>query len=1172
MSTAGTIDLPLEIFSGYVPEIAPSDLPSGASHDCNDVQFPLGSWKTRGGLGTGVFPANGARNYNYLKTFIDQQLNKRFLFLDSLGNISQEFPYGTVTTGINTISIPANSYAKSATAYGKEYIAASDGQFGIADPAHWDGTYYDRTSQVGPGAAPSGVADISYTITAISRTSGLITLTIAVPLATSGLTVGSFINIVGVNADPTFNGQYPIVSLAGTTSTTITAWGNPGTYTVNSMVRAGNVVTAVLQQTPTFANGATIIIGFSADSTFDGEFTISSITGNVVTWAQTAGNASTLTAVLYTSSSASPIPLLSAQNNWALQNTSKIGFTFFVGPNVDISGIGVGTTVIIAGTTISGYNMTVTITDTITYADGNVGFEAAPLAASGTSIATGGTMTASIPDSAPAVTGIAGPAGNIPQGEHQISLFFITRSLFYTKPAPAMTWNAAGGFKAAITGIAVGPANIIQRVLIFTEAGGATFYYTTGSSSSLPNGNMVINDNTTTTATVDFSDTILAAGSNAQYLFNLLDLEECAGVTSYATRLFWWGGRNRVPNFNNFSFDGGWNLGGGLAASDVPLGWTSDPVFGAGGARLVGSPVWDDAYSITGNGALLRGMITQPAYQDWLGNPIILPNTPYSVRLKIFGPAVHAGGVQITVDLYSPTKGVLGSALLSPSSLGPGPVEFINTLMMSQAVIPSDLVIRLYASNTLPNGVTVSMDNLQTFPTNQPYLNGTVRASYAGQPESYDQLSGVLQPNFQDGGTIRNCFVLREKLYMLKDNTWFVTQDDGQNEPSAWTITVVSLAVGACGVNAADLGEDWGIVANRAGPYLFWGAEPIKVGQEIQSDSSFSGKPTWSSINWQYGYTIWVLLDRVRKRALIGAPINGATTPNCVFYFDYVGLDTVQEVADHWSVKYSSYTGKILAIGNAPKWAPWSICANSAALIERSDGTTHTFIGNGPAGPYLGNGPSSSGKIYDLLDTNLNDDGAGIPWSYSTYYTPSHMEEQALQIKSHRKLYAYLAGFVRGSGLMGISAQPMGNITPTTYQPYQLVDPDAQNAITGISRQNGVTTFTCAGGHGLFPNDQQVVIQDALDPSFNGTLPIQQILNSQQFTVGQYTLSDLLVGAGGTVNRLSREFEYTTNILGERVSYTFSNSGGAANCWAQCEKIIFSIVPDPWAPVRGTMY
>lgn len=1080
MSTAGTADLPISVFSGLVTDIAPSDLPSGASPACQDVQFPLGAWRTRPGLGTGAITVAGSPlTVNYEKTFVDRQINKRFLFLDSLGVMHQEFPQGTFTDGINANSITRGAYAKSATAYGREYIAFHDGQFGISDPMKWDGTNWDRVSQVGPGSAPSALDE-----------------------------VGS-INVSSASQE--------------------------GTANIGEASESSPNFDVVITSTPLHTQrGAAFTVAGVAAAGYNGN------------WVQTAssgpGNPVFTSTVFGYTNPTTPLPVEGAGGTVAssyvtIQTATPHGLS--VGQQAVVAGVG------------AGYDGTWTVAAVpdathFTFFAATTGLGA---------LGAGGTVAT---------------AGHVPTGLHQVSVFFVTRSGYFTKPAPPTSWTAGGNKRVTVTNIPIGPSNVVQRIIIFTTAAGATFFFTTGTS-IYPTGNMVINDNTTTTATFDFDDTELAAGSNAQYLFGLLELEESAGVVSYASRLFWWGGRNRVPNFINMPFDGGWNLGIGTGGSDVPRGWTSDPTSGTGGIRDNASLVFGDAYDIRGDGvSAIRGMITQSAYQDYLGNPILLTNTPYSARIKTW-TTISPAAYQVTVELFSPSMGTLGSAVFANASGNAVPIERIGPITTGLASIPSDIVLRLYASNTLANNTHVSIDDLEIFPTNQPYLNTTMRASLAGQPESYDEETGVLQPYFQDVGVIRNAFVLREKLYIEKDNAWYVTQDDGTNEPSAWTISVVSNAVGCCGPAAADIGEDWGIVANRSGPYVFWGAEPIKIGQEIQNDASDSGKITWNSINWAFGYTIWVIVDRVRKRALIGAPVNGATTPNVIFYFDFVGMDTAQEIADHWSVKYSAYTGKILAIGNAPKWSVWNISSNSAALIERSDGTAHTFIGAGAAVTPAGTGPSGTGKIYDLLDSNKSDDGDGITWSYSTYYAPGHDEEQALQIKSHRKLFAYLAGFARGAGQMSITMQPMGNITPVALQNYNLVDPSVLNAITGISRVSGITTVTCAGGHGLQAGDNQAVIVGAADASFNGTVPILQILNSQQFTFAQYGLNDLILGAAGTVARLGREFEFTTNVLGERVSYTFANAGNAVGSWAQFEKLIPSMIPDPWAPVRGSV-
>ena len=60
---------------------------------------------------------------------------------------------------------------------------------------------------------------------------------------------------------------------------------------------------------------------------------------------------------------------------------------------------------------------------------------------------------------------------------------------------------------------------------------------------------MVINDNTTTSLTVDFSDTILLAGVSMDYLFAQIELPDQLGVIDYAERLFWWGERSKMYNW-----------------------------------------------------------------------------------------------------------------------------------------------------------------------------------------------------------------------------------------------------------------------------------------------------------------------------------------------------------------------------------------------------------------------------------------------------------------------------------------------------------------------------------------------------------------------------------------------------------------------------------------------
>jgi hypothetical protein len=62
----------------------------------------------------------------------------------------------TVSPGTATILFQtfAGTYCRSITAFGREYFAFSDGFHGTDAPMQYDGTYFDRVTQYGPGAPP----------------------------------------------------------------------------------------------------------------------------------------------------------------------------------------------------------------------------------------------------------------------------------------------------------------------------------------------------------------------------------------------------------------------------------------------------------------------------------------------------------------------------------------------------------------------------------------------------------------------------------------------------------------------------------------------------------------------------------------------------------------------------------------------------------------------------------------------------------------------------------------------------------------------------------------------------------------------------------------------------------------------------------------------------------
>ena len=222
-----------------------------------------------------------------------------------------------------------------------------------------------------------------------------------------------------------------------------------------------------------------------------------------------------------------------------------------------------------------------------------------------------------------------------------------------------------------------------------TAANGSNFYNIPIPVTVLDNGiNVVnsstyVNDNTSRNVNLSFSDGVLLAANaidiQGNNLFATLELGSSLGLIGYASRVFAIGEQNKVPNFINWSFDGGY-LDATLLPTTIPLGWTA---VGAGGS-LVNSPIFGFAYQIqnaTGSTQATYGMITQPAFQDEFMVPIIRASTKYSTRITA---AVTAGGASgnFVVDLFSPASGTsLGTFSVPLASLTTSMNIFTGTML-----------------------------------------------------------------------------------------------------------------------------------------------------------------------------------------------------------------------------------------------------------------------------------------------------------------------------------------------------------------------------------------------------------------------------------------------------------------------------------------------------------
>ncbi|MGH9746910.1 MAG: hypothetical protein ACRD59_12480 [Candidatus Acidiferrales bacterium] len=589
-------------------------------------------------------------------------------------------------------------------------------------------------------------------------------------------------------------------------------------------------------------------------------------------------------------------------------------------------------------------------------------------------------------------------AGNISPGVHQCAVIFVTRQGYWTAPSPVTSWAAAGSKKVSVTNIPTGPSNVVERLLAFTAEGGASFFHVPAS--------MVVNDNTTTSLEVDFSDTILLSGVSMDYLFAQIELPDQLGVIDYAERLFWWGERSKMSNWNNLSFDGGWDP----AVSGRPLGWQLDPTNGAGGSRESLDVIWGDAYRIAGDGTtLIRGLISQNAVSDTAGNPLLAKNTDYSVRARIKRSFNLTAGT-LHINAFSPTLGLIGTGLsVSAAQATTGYQEFTADLFSPQSSLPSDLVLQVYGDGTPgPVGESFVVDCIEVFETKAAQNASLVRASGTDEPEAYDGVSGIMEIAANNGQGIRAAFKLRNNLYFAKERSLYVTATDGVNEPSLWSVEEVSNAVGTPSAHGIGFGEEWVVIAGRSGLYYFDGGEPVKLSQEIQ--------PTWDAINWQYSQNIWVQVDTQHKRILVGVPMGTATQPN-----EILMLDFTEGLQDPLVAVFSSAE-------RSRKWAPWFIAANSCGLIERSTGIAQIFFGFN----------DGSTKIRALTKGQFSDDGVAI----NSYYTTAYLSSTGI---SGRNLFGYLTAYVQGAGSLALSAFSPGDVTLTPLGTWTLGSPAARD-------------------------------------------------------------------------------------------------------------------------------
>lgn len=1016
--------------------------------------------------------ATGTSNFQWIGTFTDQNGVVRNISVDQSGNLWIEnvsSDPGVITLARTGIAL--DSLVSGSEGAGVEYLAFGNGFSGIDMPLQYTASWIDRVTQVGPGTAPTftpqQASDTNYPIVNITQPAQKsdpadpghfqALLQSTGPISTSPGTVvtvfyanaldypqdsdletafnsGNAVYVYMSDMPSGFsNGTYQVTSIGQTippggsyvrwyftyqltTSPTYQFYGGPDDATGYYQRSLATLTTS--EPVPNLIVGSQITVSGNSVSNWNAAWTITQ-TPNASQMAITGSSVdSTGVATLdYAVTGASSPPV--AGQLVTITNTLNAGGAL----NVSNATIQTAT-----GGATGSFTIDVSVVSFAFEAENGLATTAGTIfcfdpgaALSGTSgdpiygTGTGGDLVFNS-------TGIF-----IDPGTYQGTVGFITRNGLWTFPAPPVVFTVPDNTtNLEVANLPIGPPNVVGRYIAITEAG----------QNGVPGGNFfvlpvpvtfysqnvkytatatVVNDNTSTSVSLLFTGSVLDnAEAIDQYgynLFNCIEIGDPGWTVSYAGRQWFGLCINKIQNFNNLSFDGGYNPGAQL----VPLGWSMPDAHGS----LVPSPKFGNSYYIKNTTISTldqAGFISQTAYQDAYQEPIIEPNTTYSVRVTASNPS----GIQVgslVIALVSAGV-VLGSYTLPLSSLITSLAIYTGTLLTNElATVPAGATLEVYALG-LGVGADVLLDRFDIFPTAIPVLTTTVFGSYAGLPEQIDAVTGAVGFSSENQQPVNGAMVLYDTLYGLKawagkapGSSLYSLQGVSDLEPAQWNEPeVAQRSGGAIGPLAFDLGEQWFLGASRNGLYLFVGGQPGKITQEIYQ--------VWDAINWSAAQTIWVKVDLDARRIYVGvpmttpnfwlpnAPVNAnPATPNVILMCDFKGLDSGEELRQYPQM-HTTMFGTLNAIDMRRKWSIWQIPAPYANFVQ------------GPSDVefYVCNGRGNS-KVYKLDPAAATDDGLTIDSLYTTAGLPGTAKRAEMpQLGKNRVRWGYMVATLESAG------------------------------------------------------------------------------------------------------------------------------------------------------------
>lgn len=598
--------------------------------------------------------------------------------------------------------------------------------------------------------------------------------------------------------------------------------------------------------------------------------------------------------------------------------------------------------------------------------------------------------------------------GSMVAGLYYVAVSFETATGYITGPTKLATVTLSGTGQIDITSIPLGPPGTVKRRLFISLVDTFELYNPPG---------LILNDNTTTVLNnVNLTQAEIAAGLPFSEYINLQPPTAHLGVVAYSNRLVYWGGDGKINSFfgptttginPTYSSVGLLNLDFSAEIASAYT-WGTPGVYAewygtsAAAAVTAGSVAQGEVLnylSLTSAGGATDALVEQGwgsgdyrINRDELGMYYLQPGRRYGIRARVRNAGSAAAG-NLKIVLYQansvgPSRTAVATLTVPMSTTGANWAIYESDGTTDVTVSPN-VAMDVYL-NSVTSGKTVDVSRIEVYDVESKRGFSTLDISRVDDPESFDVVLGRVTVSPNDGQEVRNAFPLRGNLYIAKERSIYVTQDNGQ-EPAFWNNEIVSSTVGTPSVHGVGMGDGWVVIASRDGLYYFDGGAPQKVSQEIQ--------PTWDLFDWTKGERLYCDVNTLTQTVVIGGPTAAG--------WQQLRLNYV----DGW--------GNPLADGNGRKWS----------TDVRYSGSTDTGAFTHATSLILDSGARVTAYCVSDDSARLVHDDAATRSDYSGRIA-SYYETAPIGTDMARSLFGQLTHKIRGSGtLLSWLVRPDGSTT-----------------------------------------------------------------------------------------------------------------------------------------------